>query len=918
MESNLADIMSGDDLCNYFDFVGNFDDRDLFLFVKTAEHLCTLNYHCRLPTDTATHYVTYSSAVKLLSKTGEPSPLSELPLVPAEYRYSKVEDMLKQEGKQIQFKLLASNKEQGKSFADRIRYYCVKYVSAFANHYGGHVYFGIEDATSAVYGEALEASAEYKITHQVQRMMKDMIWGDTGVHVQQGKHWDIKFHPVANCPRNERRRVVVVSVCKFPGGVFTCCPESYVVRPGGDVEQLSFNQWKAEVLSQSRVRPELHTRFVKVPLHTPFSRLVYTLPHTLQAAKERVLKLTKGFNFEPKHYLDTLDEAHLVTCIRRVMSTFGEEPHLAIPLQCWRTRLSAPTHDDLRSSLLILSKHYGVHLVLFVTSHLNSGEVWKVAQSIAREVKLRLVQHGGCLERLAVKIHLLCLADNLMLQNFQASLDSSIYPPTYLLHPAKMDSIATSLLLSIASYTPCQQPQPPSALSQVPHHHKKSASAHKQTSSSEKQSASTEKQSVSAEKQSLSEYHDCHFLLTCDQLELLWTRQFTKQLWVHGPPGAGKTVAAMEMIRELVDRGCGRSQILYLAENPLLCAYVNSFKVCHVVSRRELMEDSTKPRRFLARYKDVRNVIIDEAQNFKDRDGDWYSLAEKLANQDADTTIMDNQVPASEAVVSEAGVNAASLTNEIKDSGSGTSTCDNIPSSTASSKCDKSLEEIDSNLVSSPKKTRSSKVDLTCGYFWVFMDYAQKVHKFKAGLPGLIGKNNFMLSEISRNSKEIFDYAMKFMDKPSEAVPDGKTCVSDAPRLGHDYQNGKGVEVVKCTKESVYRTLFGVLESYLGTGMKPDDIAILVSKRREKDEVEKSVNETDGTDDTRPTTQGVTVDTVRGFSGMDKSVVIGLEPHANENHADLDKFIVNLATRAKDGLVIITTSDELMKKLQAQ
>ena len=76
MESNLADILSGDDLCNYFDFIGNFDDRDLFLFVKTAEHLCTLNYHCRLPTDTATHNVTYASAAKLLSRTGDPSPLS--------------------------------------------------------------------------------------------------------------------------------------------------------------------------------------------------------------------------------------------------------------------------------------------------------------------------------------------------------------------------------------------------------------------------------------------------------------------------------------------------------------------------------------------------------------------------------------------------------------------------------------------------------------------------------------------------------------------------------------------------------------------------------------------------------------------------------------------------------------------------
>ena len=65
-------------------------------------------------------------------------------------------------------------------------------------------------------------------------------------------------------------------------------------------------------------------------------------------------------------------------------------------------------------------------------------------------------------------------------------------------------------------------------------------------------------------------------------------------------------------------------------------------------------------------------------------------------------------------------------------------------------------------------------------------------------------------------------------------------------------------------------------------------------------------------------TRGLTVDTVRRFSGLDRPVVIGLEPHADEEHADLDKFIVNLASRARDGLVIITTSDELMRKLQTQ
>ena len=46
----MADIISKDDICNYFDLIGNHDDPDLYLFVKTAEHLCTLDYNCRLPT----------------------------------------------------------------------------------------------------------------------------------------------------------------------------------------------------------------------------------------------------------------------------------------------------------------------------------------------------------------------------------------------------------------------------------------------------------------------------------------------------------------------------------------------------------------------------------------------------------------------------------------------------------------------------------------------------------------------------------------------------------------------------------------------------------------------------------------------------------------------------------------------------
>ena len=64
------------------------------------------------------------------------------------------------------------------------------------------------------------------------------------------------------------------------------------------------------------------------------------------------------------------------------------------------------------------------------------------------------------------------------------------------------------------------------------------------------------------------------FLLTCDQFELLWQQQFTRELWVHSPPGAGKTVASVQFIQELKRRGCESKNIMYLAENDMLCSYV--------------------------------------------------------------------------------------------------------------------------------------------------------------------------------------------------------------------------------------------------------------------------------------------------------------------------------------------------------
>lgn len=244
---------------------------------------------------------------------------------------------------------------------------------------------------------------------------------------------------------------------------------------------------------------------------------------------------------------------------------------------------------------------------------------------------------------------------------------------------------------------------------------------------------------------------------------------------------------------------------------------------------------------FELKYGNVKNVIVDEAQNFKDRDGDWYGLASHLVSRHNNNDGSDN----------------------------------------------------------------------CYGYFWVFMDYSQKVHKFKAGLPSVIGKNNYMLSEVSRNSKEIFDFAKQFLE-PEESHDNNDTTalkrIDSMPQLGHEYSSGHEVEIVRCKPANIERSISNVLKQIMENGTHIGEVAILVSKTKDKLEVEHAVKDIQQESNMK---DNVFVDTVHRFSGLDKSAVIGVNPYVNEEHANFQKFLLSLATRAKDNLVIITTSDNL-------
>ncbi|XP_052252656.1 schlafen family member 13-like isoform X2 [Dreissena polymorpha] len=700
MEVKMAEILSRDDICNYFDLVGNHDDTDLYLFVKTAEHLCTLKYHCILPTDTATHNVTYQSLMRLLVEHGDAGRLEELPPIPDRFVHGRSAEELKKETKQIQFKQLATtfNRQSGRSnLPERVCGLMIKYVSAFANHEGGHIYFGIADTRASVFGEEMSLTDQRHLEQLIATKMRDMIWVDTGVVPQRGVHWDIRFYPVENVPKQGSRVVIVVSVVKFPGGVFTSCPVSTFVSAGGGVEEFSFTKWKEAIMNPLRDVPELHNRFQKLSLMVPRARLVFTLPDTVSTIIQKVLLGKTDCCPQPRQYIESYASPQYREAIRSVLSYFKGSNTVCIGMECWGLKIPMSDCPEIICDVAVVTEIDNVHVLTLVTAWSEMAS--KHSQTAGAMLKNRLVQYGGCTEKISV----ICQVLDITQPNVREVLEHQmslrdIYPSHFSSgSKRKFDKLLNSIAICMGSYMAKSQLLQPQCVTQTGNY---------------------------------------YFLLTHDQFELLWTQQFTKELWVHGPAGAGKTVAAMQMIQELRQRGTNLENILYLAENEKLCEFVRSCNLCLVMTRRELMADAQDASLMAQKYGLVCNVIVDEVQNFKDWDGDWYSLAQKLANQNT-----------------------------------------------------------------------AGKLQRCSNYFWLFMDYSQKVHKFKAGLPSVIGKNNFMLSEVSRSTKEIFDFTSRLMmasEHVEGVMNPALQSVLSQPKLAHNFSSGKVSNITTSTTKIAF------------------------------------------------------------------------------------------------------------------
>jgi hypothetical protein len=229
------------------------DKESIVILVEKADSLITSNYNLYLPSETQ---VVQVSPLEPLGKVIDMiirKVVQELVEHGSHCQiFLKGDDCGFHESKMVQLKNPKASSSKRTKLADRMTSKSIKfscYVSAFANHCGGHIYYGIRD-DGVVEGELISNEEDIiEITKKVEKTINKLIWPEQIDQPKRGVHWEIFFEPVLdqNSKPIPSTFVIVIYIAPCLGGVFTEEPECYEIVEG-EVKKMSFATWKKRIL----------------------------------------------------------------------------------------------------------------------------------------------------------------------------------------------------------------------------------------------------------------------------------------------------------------------------------------------------------------------------------------------------------------------------------------------------------------------------------------------------------------------------------------------------------------------------------------------------------------------------------------------------------------------------------------------
>ena len=285
LEQSLVSMMGQDE---YSECVHLFPKPypDYYVFVRMGKRVFTQNSGMKIPLSRSISNPTHEHIVKILNRKGvteiEHSSESSLEMnedermecdqdsdypednsnnftsqKPTEFHFD--DKVLFEESDSIQFKLIkdAATLSQLLKGIDK---HLPNYVSAFANHRGGDVYFGIGD-DGTVKGELVKGEDEKtEVKKMIEKIMNRKnennesvrIWRKSDLIAKYGEQWSVEFVNVIGEPEDEERYVVVVHIYSFNGGMFLERPLAWKVdETSENIVEMDFDEWKNRHISES-------------------------------------------------------------------------------------------------------------------------------------------------------------------------------------------------------------------------------------------------------------------------------------------------------------------------------------------------------------------------------------------------------------------------------------------------------------------------------------------------------------------------------------------------------------------------------------------------------------------------------------------------------------------------------------------
>ena len=259
-------------------------------------------------------------------------------------------------------------------------------------------------------------------------------------------------------------------------------------------------------------------------------------------------------------------------------------------------------------------------------------------------------------------------------------------------------------------------------------------------------------------------------------------------------------------------------------------------------------------------FPEVKHVILDEVQNFREEDGNWLDKARCLVRQHCSDSGEDSgrfSFPDDSDSDSVASHDSDSEPNTTGPYFGQQPSAD--PNQSDCSSDSDSVDDFD------PASHTSRCYENGPGFLWIFIDSNQVNHRFRTGIPEAIHQNpSFTLRKVIRNSKNICNWAKKFLRED----------VAGQIEMGHDFEGElrhfkrypRGQEISALKKE---------LQMLFEEGYSEGDIAVLYGKAEAIPDISPSqLGLSQIADAEDNDSRHVVLSTFRMYSGLERPVVI--------------------------------------------